>query len=224
MNLENGKFRYQIDPDNYSRWVASYKKVLVGYLDLSKKYNLGHFVIGTELDKVADSERIHKFIDKDVRTIYDGQLIYSSSFDHYLSTSIWKHVDIIGINTYFNLCRSNHCTPSELTESWNYWLDHLNSFSTSKGKPVYITEIGYYSREGCAINPGDWSIGGAINYKEQAKSYESFLCQYSEFTNIQGAFWWQWELNNPWDNDSADYTPHNKPAEEIIRRYWGSDD
>lgn len=219
IDLENGKFRYQLKPANLQNWIDCYRDILYRYAKLSSKYNLSHLVVGTEIDNIADSPLFFKLI-QEIRDIYQGALIYSSSFDHFLKTDIWQHVDIIGINAYYNLCNNNNCTESELTESWNYWLTLIDNFASGKGKPVFITECGFYSREGCAINPGDWSRGGSTSQQEQAKSYEALLCQAAAFTKIKGIFFWQWELNNPWNDSSNDYTPEGKESEHIIRKYW----
>ncbi len=219
IDLENGNPRYQLKPSNLQNWLRCYRDILYRYVELSNKYTLSHLVIGTEIDNIADSPLFYKLI-QEIRNIYPGVIIYSSSFDHFLKTDIWQHVDVIGINTYYNLCNNDNCSKSELAESWNYWLTHINNFASEKGKPVFITECGFYSREGCAINPGDWSRGGNISQREQAKSYEALLCQAAAFTNIKGIFFWQWELNNPWNDSSRDYTPEGKEAEQIIRKYW----
>lgn len=219
VDLENGKPRYQLNPSNPQSWLNCYRDILYRYVKLSNKYNLSHLVIGTEIDNIADSPIFFSLI-QEIRNNYQGAIIYASSFDHFLESDIWQHVDIIGINAWYNLCNNNYCTGSELTESWNYWLTHIDNFSSGKGKPIFITECGFYSREGCAINPGDWSKGGASSPLEQAKSYEALLCQAAHFTNIKGIFFWQWELNNPWNDSSNDYTPEDKEAEHIIRKYW----
>lgn len=219
IDLENGKPRYQLQPDNIHKWLQCYQKIILRYALISSKYGLSHLVIGTELDRIVDSPDFIKVINE-ARNLYQGSIVYSASFDHFLKTELWKYVDVIGINAYFNFCNNDHCTESELTENWNYWLTQINDFSSGKGKPVFITECGFYSREGCAINPGDWSKGGKFSSDEQAKAYEALLCQAASFTNIKGIFFWQWELNNPWNDSSLDYTPEGKPAENVIRKYW----
>jgi len=222
IDLLNGMPRYSIKPVNISKWIASYKDVMLRYIDISNVYDLDKFVIGTEIDNIADSKEFHSMISNVIRHRYKGEILYAASFDHFLSSSIWSVVDAIGVNAYFNLCQRDDCLQSELVESWNYWLNTIDRISISKSKPVFITEIGYYSREGCAINPGDWNRGGNINCDEQAQAYEALLCQAYEFSNIKGIFWWQWELNNPWENDSSDYTPNNKPAEQILSKFWNN--
>lgn len=221
IDLENGKPRYLIEPSDKEKWLIFYMNIIQRYIMLSNKYGLSHIVIGTEIDKIADSPGFIEMIEQ-IRLIYKGSLIYSASFDHFLSADLWQHIDIIGINAYYNLCNNQHCTKSELTESWNYWLTIINNFASGKGKPVFITECGFYSREGCGINPGNWSSGGDASPDEQANSYEALLCQAAAFTNIKGIFWWQWELNNPWNDNTSDYTPKDKPAEDVIKKYWNN--
>lgn len=220
IDLINGTPRYLCEPADINKWVDFYRDILLQYTRVSNLYGLKKFVIGTEIDKIADSKVFRSMIRNTVRQNFNGELLYASSFDHFISTAIWDDVDAIGVNAYLNLCRRDDCSLAELTESWNYWLNIIDRISISKGKPVYITEIGYYSRYGCAINPGDWQRRSEINLSEQAQAYEALLCQAYAFTNIKGIFWWQWELNNPWRSDSADYTPNGKPAEDVLRKYW----
>jgi hypothetical protein len=221
VNLLNGTSRYKLRPKNPSRWIEAYRKILVRYASLSQEYGLSRFVVGTELDGVADLSEFHNLISNNIREAFDGQILYAASFDHCIASSIWEVVDAIGVNAYFNLCKSDDCTEYALTRSWNYWLNVLDRMAISHGKPLFITEIGYYSRKGCAINPGDWRRGGEIDFGQQARAYEALLCQAGGFENVQGISWWQWELNNAWGSDSADYTPEGKPAQDVIRKYWG---
>jgi hypothetical protein len=222
IDLMNSMPRYLMKPTNMSRWIGFYKDILLRYIEISNTYGLNKIVIGTEINNIADCKEFHALIRDTLRHNYNGELLYASSFDHFLSSSIWSEVDAIGVNAYFNLCQRDDCLQADLVQSWNYWLNIIDRISISKKKPVFITEIGYYSRDGCAINPGDWSKGGHINFDEQAQAYEALLCQAYAFNNIKGIFWWQWELNNLWENDSSDYTPNNKPAEQILRKFWNN--
>jgi hypothetical protein len=222
INLYNGTPRFKLQPADINKWIDSYYSLLLRYAAIADSFQLDTIVIGTEINLIADSPQFRAMLQK-FRSIYNGTTIYAASFDHFLQTNIWNFIDIIGINTYYNLCNNNDCTLPELMESWNYWLTIIDNFSTGWNKPLIITEIGFYSREGSAINPGDFSRGGKISYENQAKAYEAVLSQTGHINNIKGIFWWQWELNNEWANDSADYTPENKPAQEIIRKYWYED-
>ncbi len=222
VNTDNGTPRYCMEPENPELWMDSYADLLIPYAELSEEYDLGGLVVGTELDHIVDLPGFRDRVIRKIRNVYGGELIYAASFDHFLSTKVWDHVDAIGVNAYFNLCKAQSCSQPEMVESWNHWLNCLDRFSLSKGKPVYITEVGYYSREGCAINPGDWARESDICFQEQAKAYEALLCQAGGFDSVRGVFWWQWELNNGWYNDSADYTPNDKPAEAIIEKYWAN--
>jgi hypothetical protein len=213
--------RYRIQPAHIERWIGCYRQILQRSVALSKRYGLTTLVVGTELDVVAETPQFQALLRDEIRPAFDGQLWYAASFDHFLSCSVWPVVDAIGVNGYFNLCQRDDCSQGELLESWNYWLNTLERFSHAHAKPVYITEIGYYSRAGCAINPGDWSRGGAVDFAEQAQAYEALLSQAHAFGSIKGIFWWQWELNNPWGNNRADYTPQDKPAQDVLARYWG---
>ena len=187
--------------------------------DISLSQNLGSLVVGTELDAIADTPVFSRII-QHVRKRYSGELIYAASYDHFLATSIWNDVDKIGIDAYFNLCSEAPCNMSVLVENWSKWLNIMSDFSLSKGKRIILTEIGFNSTTRCTENPGNWSLSNILDLDEQAKAYESVFLQTGYYSQIEGMFWWQWELNDVGGVSNKDYTPKGKPAENIIAKYW----
>jgi hypothetical protein len=220
IDLLDGEPRTSIAPANSPIWAGEYFAVLRRYAELSNHYDLGSFVVGTELDNVADRDFFHKIVGE-LRGIYGGRIIYAASFDHFLTSEIWDHVDVIGVNAYYNLCGSPRCNLSTLSESWNYWLTVLSEFGARRDMDLIITEVGFCSTRRTALNPGDWTIGKGLSMKEQAKSYRALLSQAGYFSGIKGIYWWQWELNGGGGTANTDYTPCGKPAERVIEEYWG---
>jgi hypothetical protein len=96
----------------------------------------------------------------------------------------------------------------------------INQFSELHGKPVMLTEVGFMSRGNAAKNPGDFSGNNPVDYKVQDQCYQALLSQACQFDNINGIFFWQWELGTSEMNSERDYTPKGKPAENTIKRYW----
>jgi hypothetical protein len=221
INCLNNTPRSQINPSNYIKWLESYKQCITRYYTLSETYNLHSFVAGTELDIVSERPEFFRFLDS-LRSMSSIPLLYACSYNHFFETKIWKHVDIMGVNTYYNL--DNNTPPSEMVirETWNFWLNKLDQQSVIHGVPVVITEAGFMSRSTSAVNPGDFSGKPVCNETVQKICYEALLSQACIFTSIKGIYFWQWELGEKGRTDSCDYTPRNKPAEEIVKEYWGN--
>ncbi len=219
IDLINGVGRYKLSPSNLEIWCQNYWEKIKPLCFLAQEYNHEYFVLATELDKIINTSCFSSIIDS-TRTVYKGKLIYASSYDHFLDVSIWDKIDVIGINAYYNLNNNKNCNLAVFAESWNYWLNIISDFSTQMGKKVIITETGFFCNEGVGNNPGDWTCSGDICFNAQAVGYESLLMQAYNFNNIIGIFWWQWELQNSGGLKNYDYTPKNKPAEDILRKYW----
>jgi len=219
LNCRSGKPRFSINPLNYQRWLTNYKVFITHYLSISQKYALRSFVIATELDSVVEKNEFIAFCDS-VRKSAGVTIIYSSSFNHFISTKLWPHIDIMGINAYFNFDNSIPPSPAALHESWNYWLNLLSQYSEIKGKPVMITEVGYMSRGNAAKNPGDFSGNYTPDMNVQNECYEALLSQACNFDKIKGIIFWQWELGKIGGITNSDYTPRGKPAEQTIKKYW----
>lgn len=221
INCLNNAPRYQIKPSNYEKWLKSYKKCILFYFTLSVTSNLHSFVAGTELDNVSENSGFLTFLDS-LRSVSTIPILYSCSYNQIFKTKLWKHVDLLGVNTYYNL--DNNIPPSEMMirETWNFWLNKLHEESTLHNVPIVLTETGFMSRSTAAINPGDFSGKPLCDQNVQKICYEALLSQACLFKSIKGIYFWQWELGEKGKSDSCDYTPRNKPAEYVVKNYWGN--
>jgi hypothetical protein len=211
--------RYTIDPQIHSIWMEQYKRFIKKYLFFTHQYGLSSFVIATELDNVVENSHFVTFCDS-IRQADSVTIIISLSYNHFASSKIYKHADIIGINAYFNLDNSQTPLESLLYETWNYWLNTITQLSEIHGKPVILSEVGFMSRSNAAQNPGDFSGNFAVDYNVQDMCYRSLLSQACKFNSVKEIFFWQWELGTSQNNKAGDYTPEGKPAENTIKRYW----
>jgi hypothetical protein len=216
----NGVPRYRIDPANMQKWAGHYAAFALHYARISAAMGLQRFVVGTELDNVSETKEFFEIIAK-VRTAFTGEILYAASWDHFIDAEIWKHVDAIGVDAYFNLDNARQHSMSALMESWNYWLNVISEVGSSEGKPVILTEAGFCSRNGAAVNPGSWETAPVYNGQVQADCYRALLSQAASFKKITGIFWWQWELGGAGGENNCDYTPRDKPAEKVLKEYWG---
>ncbi len=219
IDLLNGIPRYRIVPGNIKKWTEQYAAFIKKYIAISVATGLNRFVIGTELDHVSETDEFIRIVSQ-ARSMFSGQILYAASFDHAINATIWKYVDAIGVDAYFNLDNGSHYSINTLMDSWNYWLDVMSAISSNYGKPIILTEVGYVSRDGATKNPGSWEKSASYNGQVQADCYKALLSQACSCKKIIGIFWWQWELHGIGGVNNIDYTPRDKPAEQVIRDYW----
>lgn len=221
IDLLNGKPRYTIVPANLTVWGLSYQSFIDHYLAIATACAIDGFVLGTELDGVADTD-VFMSIAKRIRNSFSGELLYAASYDHFITAKVNSVVDAVGVDAYFNLDSNDPPSRATIMESTNYWLTILSEQAAKAGKPVIITEVGFCSRTGVTSNPGRWDGAAAVDLTLQEDCYEALLSQAANFKNIRGIAWWQWELGRVGGSANTDYTPRGKPAELVLQRYWGS--
>ena len=156
---------------------------------------------------------------EDVRlTFPDLELMYSANWDHFKEVTFWDLVDVVGMTAYFELTARPDPTSADLVARWQTIHAELGDFARRLGRPLVITEIGYPSIDGAAMWPWDETRTSRIDLEEQRLAYESFVRVWSDTSFLRGVYWWNW-FGFGGAADTS-YTPRNKPAQEIIRRWY----
>ncbi|MCI0531888.1 MAG: hypothetical protein L0Y74_08080, partial [candidate division Zixibacteria bacterium] len=92
-------------------------------------------------------------------------------------------------------------------------------------KPVIFTEVGFTGVPAPWKQPHEPAERRAeINLDDQARCYEAVFRSLHGKPWVQGIYWWKWptylEYGGEEDND---FTPNNKPAEEVVRRWYAKE-
>jgi len=135
------------------------------------------------------------------------------------------------------------------TSSTTYhWVEEIAAWRSRIGKDIIFTEIGYGSRDYsarepwlvCSVTEASSNIASktfnksrrsrfvqtssdncAYNPELQARCYEAALQVWSKYPWFKGMFWWTWltysDAGGPCSND---FTPQNKPAEAVLRKWY----
>jgi hypothetical protein len=227
-------------PSDVAAFFASYKAEIVHLATIAQEGGVTTFAIGNEMSSLSGAQYLPYWTDiiDAVRQVYHGQLTYSAATDEASRVSFWSELDVIGVNTYPPLTTNEHPTVQQMVQAWNevpsnpYWaaafehqspVDFLHSLSEQYGKQVLMTEVGYRSMDGTAIEPGSWIASGTPDPNAQADAFKAF---FQVWTNeggswLQGAEIWQWDLSNQYS--STGYSPMGKPAEALIAQYFHGD-
>ncbi|MBC7098846.1 hypothetical protein H5T52_06965 [Candidatus Bipolaricaulota bacterium] len=225
---------------------ASYTDFILHYAQLAEELGVEVLSVGCELETMThtfaglhDPDTRWRRIISRVREAYPGKLTYSCAFGGLPGVTwsspnhitFWDALDYIGFEIYRGLTYKRDPTLSELKAAVReIFDDYVEQLATEYGKPVLVTEINYYSYDGVNTTPIDFPRDRPVDHGEQALCYEAVLSTVQDILEkkgyLAGLFWWAGYLVDP----GADYSWvcqdrydffWFKPAQEVLRRYWG---
>lgn len=220
-----GDMDFDSDED-WKVWEESYMDYIMYFVDIAIQENIDMLCIGTEF-KIAIKKR-EKFWRKliaEIRTVYDGKLIYSSNWDSYKEVPFWDALDYIGISAYFPLTKDKTPEKNQLLKKWRPIVKTLKKYSAKQGKKIVFTEYGYLSVDGCAHKTWELEkkVGQlSINEQAQANAIESILSSFWQQDFWAGGFLWKWFPNGMGHEGypEKDYTPQNKISEQSLAKWY----
>ncbi|MBH5333460.1 hypothetical protein IHE55_01035 [Streptomyces pactum] len=222
VDLVGGGDRAEIRPADPDAWFASYRTFITHYARLARELDVERFAVGTELAGTSgDRARWSRVIDS-VREVYPGRLTYAANYDEYARIRFWSALDVIGIDAYWPLTDRPTTDPAELAAGWREVVTELAAFSARHHRRVLFTEAGYVSQRGTTTAPYSWTVSDRTGEEEQAAAYQALLTAFEDRRWWAGVCWWMWD---DWPDSGETparlaYTPHGKPAEQVLRRWW----
>ena len=132
-------------------------------------------------------------------------------------------MDYIGVDAYFPLSSSKTPTVEECKKGWQPHKANLKRFSEAHKKPILFTEYGYRSVDFAAKEP--WKADRDmvdINFEAQSNAMQSLFEEVWQEDWFAGGFVWKWfhAHNKVGGETDSQFTPQNKPVEEIIRKFY----
>jgi Glycoside Hydrolase Family 113 len=217
-------WRGQIVPDSAGEWFSYYKQFIFHYAKIAESLACDQFCVGTELEGTTlNHDADWRMIIDSVRVLFHGVITYAANWDTYQDyVPFWYYVDIVGIDAFFPLTSQNNPTLDDLINTWkSRWIPELEDFQGKVNKPIFFTEIGYRSLDGANTQPWNWQITGTVDTAEQRDCYQAAFEALWAKSWFRGLFWWNWTTDpnqgGPFDEN---YTPHNKPAERILKQWY----
>ncbi|MFZ1750536.1 MAG: hypothetical protein WAU01_10100, partial [Saprospiraceae bacterium] len=214
--------------EQWSAWECNYTSYIMDYAKVAARLDVEMFCVGTEFNiATTKREKYWKGLIADIRKIYKGKLTYSANWDHYEQFKLWQDLDVIGISSYFPLSEEKNPTVGLLVKEWKPIIKKLKSFSQKHNKKILFTEYGYMSVDGCAGKT--WELEKMkhqlnINHYAQCNAYDALWTAMSKESFWAGGFLWKWfpEGMGHEGYPEKDYTPQNKPAEKIIKKWFST--
>jgi len=217
-----GEWRGTINPVDVPAWFQAYSDYILHYAEMAEELGVDVLSVGSELGSMERYDGHWRELIRSVRDRYSGRLLYSANWDHYHRTPFWDAVDYIALTAYYELTNSEEAqvTVPTLVKAWEPIRDDLVEFSRSVRRPFIFTEVGYYSQTGTAWHPWDYTRQSVIDLEEQLLCYRAFVEVWRDIPELAGVFFWHW-----WGEggpEDGSYNPRGKPAEDVIRDWFGS--
>lgn len=224
VDLVKGGDRAGIRPADADAWFAVYRRFITHYAELADETGTEQLAVGTELAGTSGDGERWKGVVSAVRARYKGPLTYAANYDEYRGVAFWQELDLVGIDAYWPLGERPTADAAALRAAWQPVAEELGAFSARLHRRILFTEAGYVSQRGTTTAPYSWTVSRTNGDAEQAAGYEALLAAFEGKAWWAGVCWWMWD---DWPGAGETprklaYTPHGKPAEGVLRRWWGA--
>lgn len=224
----NNEWRGSMHPEVWETWWDSYRDMLHHYAAVAEKHHVELFVIGSELVTTEGMTEQWTRTIRQVRKDYHGSITYSANWDHYTTPQFWDQLDLMGINSYYDLAydikgshvQKNQATVEQINHRWSELKSSILGFSHKIHKPVIMLEVGWCSIGNAVTEPWDYTqTGEPLDLDVQRRLYESYFESWYGQKGFAGFMLWAWIPNASGPQDRG-YTPEGKPAEDVVKKWF----
>lgn len=227
VNPYDNQWRAFIRANDTNAWFSSYGALVNRYAAIAQSASASQMIIGTELSSMTVPANTSKWVSliAGVRSNFSGSLTYSAQRMGFMadaqSLGFWPQLDKIGISAYYGL--GNDGNVAALQSAWDqYNRQEISVLAERYGKKIVFTEVGYVSRDGATNDPGTgYLLTTPINTGLQANAYQALFNYWANDPNIDGVSFWDWSSDpNAGGPNNGDYTPQNKPAQDVMKQWF----
>lgn len=220
-----GQILFENEAD-WREWFASYRSFILYYARFAQANGVEEYSVGTELVATTKRTADWRALIRAVRQEYTGLLTYSANHSgEEVQVRFWNDLDFIGVNVFYHITNYRTPTLEQILEGWKLPVRQLtNLHNAFPDQPIIFTEVGYPSMDLANVWPWNWKRDGALDLEEQSLLYEGLFRTWwynPEREWFRGMFIWNW-LADPEQGGpgNLDYTPHGKPAEDVLKYYY----
>jgi len=218
-NPRGTEWRGTIHPELWEDWWESYREMLHHYATVAEANHVDVMAVGSELVSTENTTSQWSLTIRQMRRDFHGQLTYSANWDHYAAVPFWDQLDLVAINSYYTLGENSSVTVPQIVSKWHDIQKGLFAFEKKVGRPFFFMEVGWCSQANAAKVPWDYTQTTVpVDLELQKKLYEGFFESWWGVKEFGGFMIWAWDPNGGGPNDRG-YTPHGKPAEEVLRQW-----
>lgn len=210
------------DPGQRARWFAAYRRFMLHFARLAEVEGFDLLCLGTELGGMTAYEREWRELIADVRNVYRGPITYAANWgDEFENLSFWDALDFLGVNSYYPLTDTPGASAQTLEAGAHRVAARIGRVSRRWRKPVLLTEAGFASMQGAAVEPWREIRSAGASLTEQAAAYEASFAALEGQPWLAGIFWWKWPSHGRAPAEkSITFNLPGRPAAEVIARWY----
>ncbi len=209
------------DQAGWSAWFSSYSRQIVECARLAQREGVHAFVIGTELNRAAGRVDWPALIGQ-VRQVFHGRVTYAAqNVEGVKDFAYWSMLDAVSVTLYPALGSGDR---DEMVTRANRAADALQDTAAGYKRPIWVLEVGMPSARGASEHPWQWQglEHARVDLEVQSDAIETWL-QVLDKPWVDALYIWAWYSDSRAGGyRDADYTPQNKPAEQVIAHFWGN--
>jgi len=206
-----------------SKWIAlekNYTTYILDFARIADSLDVEILSIGCEFKKWVVKRPIfwNNLIVK-IKSIYKGELTYSSNWDNFQHVKFWSKLDYIGIDSYFPMSESKTPGVKAMRQKWSRINPLLKKVSKRYNRKILFTEYGFRSVDTNMRETWDSEKPGAVNELAQKNAYQAMFSSIWKEDWFAGGFLWKWKADHSAAGGKTDnrFTPQNKLAEPLIK-------
>ncbi len=217
---------YDLETENqWQEWENNYGDYIIHYAHIADSMKVDMYCIGTEFTNFYEKRpQFWGQLIAEVRTIYSGPLTFAANWDAYEKFPHWDKLDHVGIDAYFPLSEKKQPEVEHLVKGWKEHYNAIKEFQACNGASIIFTEFGYRSAAKATAQPWDSSNNTPeISHSVQSNALKAIFQQFWDEEWFAGGFTWNWypKHEKAGGMNDGDFTPQNKPAEEVLRQWYG---
>ncbi|MBI3448085.1 MAG: hypothetical protein HY049_04070 [Acidobacteria bacterium] len=215
---DEADWRGTLAPPDWGAWFTAYDRMIIRYAALAASEKVEYFSVGSELCSTEGRRDDWRVLIAKVRRVYRGLVTYSANWDHRDEITFGESLDFLGMNAYFPLSANPDATLEDLAMAWTPIREEVERWRSNLGLKVVVTEVGYPSRRGAALNPWAYDAPGAADPGVQGRCYAAFARAWTGYPALAGVYFYMW-----WGDggpDDTGYTPRGKPAAAVLSRWY----
>ena len=221
----------------WDSFFASYRAWVFPYFRAAAQAGIYMIEVSSELDTAfgrAENEQAWRRFVADIRALpFEGKVSVAMGYptDPWLSA-----LDFVGIDLYpsFTPAMPLGQAPSvdSLVAQYEAQVTPMLQQYAARGLRVIISETGFQSRPNCHLRAwgtplldfdDDSAWVEVVDVQCQATAYEALMRYVSAHPEIEGLYLWLWRTDPTTAGTfNNDFTPHGKPAEVVLRRFFGN--
>ncbi|NWF36809.1 hypothetical protein [Mariprofundus sp. KV] len=205
---------------DWDLWFANYSREIMEYAIFAQQQGVDTFVIGTELSRASAHVNWPRLI-RQVRRVFRGQLTYAAhNVEGVRAFPNWDLLDAVSLTFYPSLGASSD--RASLQARVDIAVEELRVAAAAIKRPLWVMEVGIPSAKGASLKPWEWQglKHRSVDLALQSEVLDIWLRALDQ-PWVDGIYIWAWYSNaRAGGQRDTDYTPQNKPAEDVIGRYW----